>query len=75
MWWRLYADHWPPLGGDAELICIDVDVVDGHIATVADERELAEWQQELPLPWPATPEEPQPRRPELPRRANHLDHP
>lgn len=49
MWWRFYADHQPLLGDDREpeRVCIDVDRVDGHIATLADERQLALWQQDV----------------------------
>lgn len=46
------SEPWPirPCLVEPELVAIDVDVVDGHIATVADERQLAQWQQNLPLP-------------------------
>lgn len=57
MWWRFYASHGALPGGGAEpeLVCIDVDVVDGHIATLADERQLAAWQRDQPEFWSAAP--------------------
>jgi hypothetical protein len=60
MWWRFYADYSAPLGDAAEpeLVVIDVDMIDGHIATLADERQLAQWQQD----WPAAPDVPPSRR-------------
>jgi len=83
MWWRFYTDHVSPTTTDPEpeLVCIDVDRVDGHIGTVADERRLAEWQQDTSDAWLPPLEEPSPppsalrpgvasiRAPEPPRRA------
>lgn len=60
MWWRFYVDHsWIANdGAEPDLVCIDIDIVDGHVASTADERQLAEWQQGAPLPWAEAPEPP-----------------
>jgi len=52
MWCRFYADYWAPLGDDTEpeFAAIDIDMIDGHIATPADERQLAQWQQTYRAP-------------------------
>jgi len=46
MWWRFYADHIPSQkeGREPGCIFIDIDKLDGHVATPEDARQYKRWQ-------------------------------
>jgi len=46
MWWRFYVDHIPSQkeGREPGCIFIDIDKLDGHVATTEDARQYKRWQ-------------------------------